>query len=191
MTTVDERNEPESAERADHAMFEAFYRATVTQIFATACRYLYGKTDAANEVVQEGYTAIWRSWASRRSLSLDDNMKYLARIVYFKVVDHFRGTRFTDEFDEVVHYRSDQPAVEDSALTELGILRLVRQHLDHEPPRRRAVALMYFLDGLDVDQIAATLQMSHSTVRTHIERSRKILRRYVAKLDALAEGDRT
>jgi RNA polymerase sigma factor (sigma-70 family) len=182
MTTVDEGTGVGVAERGDHAAFEAFYRATVKKVFATTCRCLYGNIDAAYEVVQEGYAAMWRSWSQRRSLPLDDNARYLTKIAYFKAVDHHRRFRPSDEFDEAYHC-SDQNVVEDTVVARQGIFRLVRQRLDQEPARRRAVALMFFFDGFDADEIAETLKMSRSTVRTHIERSRKILRPYVERLD--------
>jgi hypothetical protein len=87
MTTVDKRNEPASTVRAYHATFEAFYRITAKHTFAIACRHLWGRGGRGQRSGSRklsGNLAIWRSWEHRRSLPLEDNTKYLARIVYSK-----------------------------------------------------------------------------------------------------------
>jgi RNA polymerase sigma factor (sigma-70 family) len=53
----------------------------------------------------------------------------------------------------------------------------VWQALDCLPPRRRAIVIMYELDGLDIPAIASLLGISAITVRWHLSRGRRDLTR--------------
>jgi RNA polymerase sigma factor (sigma-70 family) len=47
--------------------------------------------------------------------------------------------------------------------------------LDLLPPRRRAVIVMYELEGLEISSIASLLGVSSITIRWHLSRGRKEL----------------
>jgi RNA polymerase sigma factor (sigma-70 family) len=72
--------------------------------------------------------------------------------------------------------------VEDS----LGLERAVRTLIDGLPPRRRQVALLYFLADDSPAEIAALLEISESTVRSHVGELRRILQPYVRRLQQLS-----
>jgi RNA polymerase sigma factor (sigma-70 family) len=151
----------------------------------TALRLACGDRDLADEATQQAYVAMYRRWPQRQHLGTEANRRYVGGIIAHKIADHFRQWKRFAELDDVPGDTYLDPDV-DEALPEYRILLDV---IDKQPPRRRAVAVLFFLEEFDCTEIAETLEISTSTVRTQVQRTRDQLLPYARHLrDALKEA---
>ena len=70
----------------------------------------------------------------------------------------------------------------------MAALPVVRDFLDRQPLRRRAVGALYFLEGFDYIEIAEVLGMSRSTARTHVQRLRGTLQPLIDRINLDDQG---
>ncbi|MEV6908393.1 sigma-70 family RNA polymerase sigma factor [Amycolatopsis sp. NPDC051071] len=171
------------------ADFEAFYAATSGRTFAAIHRVAGGDVYLARDAVQEAYLAMWKTWHERRGRELEDNRKYVRKIAVHKILDGYRARRWQQvelDDDDVAVLVED--GAFDAVLDELSVWRSVRELLARQPPRRRAVGVLFFLEDLNDQEIADVLGISPSTVRTHIERLRAVFRPHRDRIVELSRG---
>jgi RNA polymerase sigma factor (sigma-70 family) len=140
----------------------------------------------AHDATQEAYVAMWRCWERWTDRSIRDAGSYVVGIALHKVADAFRR-------------RADLPLPDDFKPSnhEPGYDRILNQSLrlslaeliERQPPRRRAVAMLYFVEGCTYPEIADALQIAKSTVRTHVERMRELMQPLV-DIDGPRGGER-
>lgn len=155
--------------------FETFYRSTASRVLHAVQRIAGGDFHLAQDAAQEAFCDMLGQWSDRELIPLDANRKYALGIATHKVMDVYRRQRrlaeFDDDFDE---------GVEDSRIEEVldrhSVFRTVRELISRQPPRRRAVAVLVFIEELSYAEVAAALEMEASTVRTHVERLRAALK---------------
>lgn len=178
---------PRAAQRRsdDSVGFEAFYTATAERTYLAVRRMTAGDQHLAHDATQDAYIVVLQRWSERQHLPLDVNRRYVVGIAAHKVIDRYRNQRRDARLDD----ECDQP-LEDSSFTELidelSVLRAVRELIDRQPARRRAVATLYFLEEANYTEIATALRIAESTVRTHVERMRVLLKpliNQIAELD--------
>jgi RNA polymerase sigma factor (sigma-70 family) len=161
--------------------FEEFYTATSDNLLKKVLRMTAGDLHLANDAMQDAYIVMFNCWSERKRCSLDVNRNYVIGITAHKVVDWYRNQRkhieMDDQFDPLVDDRELAKLVD-----EMGIMSAVRKLISIQPPRRRAVAVLYFIESFTYGEIAAALRITESTVRTHIERMRAILKPYVNRI---------
>ncbi|UKD51088.1 RNA polymerase sigma factor [Amycolatopsis sp. FU40] len=167
--------------------FDAFYLATFKRTFAAAYRMSAGNHDVAEEATQEAYVALWLRWPQRRQLPMNANLKYVIGIASHKVVDRYRSQDAKRTVPDEVDGPADEPTPAD-ALGELAVLRAVRDLLEGQSSRRRAVGMLYFLEGWEQAEIAEALGMAASTVRTHVQRLRVLLKPLIHRINDLDSG---
>ena len=143
--------------------------------------------EAALDAVQDAYAIMLRRWESRSCFTLGDNRAYILRIVYHKIMDGYRHQRRLAEPVDEQEVGADDPAL-DQLVDEMSLLNAVRAFLADQPPRRRAVAVLRFMEGCEYQEIAEILGMSTSTVRTHVERVRVLLQPYLDHLAKIDQG---
>lgn len=73
-------------------------------------------------------------------------------------------------------------------LDTMTVLPVVRGFLDRQPPKRRAVGVLYFLEEFDYPEIAEALGIDHSTVRTHVQRLREKLQPLIDRITLDDQG---
>ncbi len=160
MTVVQPRPNQSDANRGDG--FEAFYTATMERTFLAARRIAVGDRDLAFDATQDAYVTMLQRWAVRCHKPLAANHNYVVRIAANKVLDRLRRSRRLVSLDD----DCDLPIVEDPSdelVTELSkqsVLRAVRELIDVQPARRRAVVTLYFLHDVGYTEVAATLGMT-------------------------------
>jgi RNA polymerase sigma factor (sigma-70 family) len=162
------------AGEADEDGFKRFYMATSEHVFRRALWASGNNRDVAYDALQETYLAMCRCWEKWRHRTPDENRRYAVGIATNKVNDHFRRGRLTAPLGDAFDAPSSTPEGEALACEE-ATLRIVRQVIRSQPVRRRQVAVLYFLEEYEVQEIAETLSMARSTVRTHIARLREVL----------------
>ena len=158
------------------ASFDAFYTAHFRGLVALAYA-LSGSRLAAEDLAQEALLAAYRRWPEVSTL--DEPAAWVRRVTANQAVSALR-----------------RRLAEARALTRLGGRRAPVAELSegaHEVwaqvrrlPRRQAQAVaLYYLADLALDDVAAVLECSAETVRTHLRRARATL----ADRLALDEGD--
>lgn len=154
--------------------FEDFYVETVERTLAIAC-WLAGDPAVARDATQDAYLAMWKCWDQRGCQSLGDNRSYVVGIVAHKVADWYRDNgRFASIGDD-----DDWPTDEDGpeqVCDRMTLFKAVRRVLDSQPDRRRMAGILYFLEEFTYAEIAEIMNIAPSTVRTHVERLRAVLR---------------
>jgi RNA polymerase sigma factor (sigma-70 family) len=152
--------------------FIDFYKTTVHRTFGSAYRAAGRDTDVAQEATQEAYLVMLKLWLDNERPE-GDLRRYVVGIAVHKVADHYRRDHYVawEEDHDCGTHETGYAEV----LGTMTVLHAVREFLDRQPPRRRAVGVLYFLVEFDYSEIAATLDMSCSTVRTHVQRLREAL----------------
>jgi RNA polymerase sigma-70 factor (ECF subfamily) len=166
---------------AEGSDFVEFHAATFPRIFRTALRLAGGDRHVAYDATQDAYAMMLQRWPQRRTHLLEDNRRYLMRAALNRVYDHYRRERRLTEFDDAYEAATEDPNLV-VLLDDRGLVAAVRRFLDGQPPRRRSVAVLRFVEGYEYAEIASILGMSESTVRTHVERVRVLLKPYVERI---------
>jgi RNA polymerase sigma-70 factor (ECF subfamily) len=165
--------------------FESFMRNYQNMVYSTAMRLLANQTEAediAQEVFLKAYEHFDLLQDSPRAggwlktvatnLSLNHLSRYRSRWRFFS--DLFgRGRGETDE-DEIEFPASDSVAEEVDRAERRA---LVEQALQKLPAAQRVPLVLYHLEGLTYEEIAAKLRVSLGKVKTDIFRGREALRK--------------
>jgi RNA polymerase sigma factor (sigma-70 family) len=179
------RVEPPIRDGAVERDFIDFYKTTVRQTFGTAYRAAGGDTHIAHKATQEAYLVMLKLWLDNKKPE-GDVRRYVVGIAVRKVADCYRlRDRYVALKEEHDCSRHETGYAE--VLGTMTVLQVVRDFLDRQPPRRRAVGVLYFLEEFDYSEIALTLAMSCSTVRTHVQRLREVLQPLIDR-SALGDG---
>jgi RNA polymerase sigma factor (sigma-70 family) len=165
--------------------FDAFYRSTVDRTFRAACRVAGGNWEIARDATQEAYLEMLRCLIDRRPVRNAE--QYVVGIAVKKVVNVYRASARYDDWIEDY----DVP-IEDVGFIQVTddavVTRLVIEFLNAQAPKQRAVGVLYFLEELTYNEIAAVLGMSPSTARTHVQRLREKLAPLAKQVAANREG---
>ncbi|MGW6932667.1 RNA polymerase sigma factor [Lentzea sp. NPDC054927] len=154
--------------------FRAFYESTAVQVLRAVCRMTAGDRPAAEDALQDAYVVMFLSWSVRAGRTREENRKYLVGIAAHKVTDAYRRRGMLVELDE----EREPDAVDDdlaAMLDERAALAAARDLMERQPPRRRIVVAMHFLEDMEYADIARALGITESTVRTQVERFCKLL----------------
>lgn len=156
--------------------FIDFYKTTAHQTFGTAYRAAGGDSHVAHEATQDAYVVMLKHWLDNKKPE-GDVCRYVVVIAVRRVADFYRS-RKRDRcvtLEEEHDWGSDEPGYAD-VLDAMTVLPIVRDVLNRQPSRRRAVGVLYFLEEFDYPEIAEALGMSCSTARTHVQRIRETLK---------------
>lgn len=177
----------------DAQQFEAFLRAHQDHVFSTAMRLLANRAEA-EDVTQEVFLKAYARFGELEhsptaggwlrtvatNLSLNHLTRYRARWSFFS---ELFGGRSDDEPESPV----DFPAPEDveAELAAADRRALVEQALQKLPAAQRVPLVLFHLEGLSYEDIAAKLGVSLGKVKTDIFRGREALRK---KLEPVRES---
>jgi RNA polymerase sigma-70 factor, ECF subfamily len=157
----------ESADRLS-SLFDTHYE----RLYRLA-RRLVSSSDAARDLVQETFLKAARTPASIPVGSRDEEA-WLVRILINLRRDEWRKTGVRTRHAEAVRADAQPVADPEAALVARAT---VWRALDRLTPRRRAVLVMYELEGLAIPAIASLLGVSAVTVRWHLSKARSDLAR--------------
>jgi RNA polymerase sigma-70 factor (ECF subfamily) len=160
---------PAAARRDDAERLGTLFDTHYQRLYRLA-RRLSRSADDARDLVQETFLR-----AARRPASVPDGISngeaWLVRVLINICRDQWRMRASHARLDP----RGDagrplQPADPEAAFIARS---LVWRALDALPPRRRAVLVMYELDGATIPAIASLLGVTAVTVRWHLSRARR------------------
>jgi RNA polymerase sigma factor (sigma-70 family) len=146
-----------------------------------------GDKQLVADATQDAYLVMLDRWHERCRSTHDDNRRYVVGIAMHKLADAYRQRGRFGELDSATESSTADSAI-NRLLDEMSVLQAVRDLLVAQPPRRRLVGVLYFLEECSYEEIASLLTMAPSTVRTHVDRLRRLLRPYVARIKELDRG---
>lgn len=169
----------------DDAALKSLYDQTSSKLFGLALRILRNR-DAAEDVLQESFLAVWRSAANYRA-SLSPPMAWLGLIVRSKSLDALRKRSsdrqdVTHELDEELEQALDggfaNPMDTAQASEQAFALHQCLSRLEHK--QREVVSLAYLRDHSH-SELAEQLRMPLGSVKTYIRRGLEQLRACMAR----------
>ncbi|MET7420254.1 sigma-70 family RNA polymerase sigma factor [Dactylosporangium sp. NPDC005555] len=166
--------------------FAEFYRRDAPGVQRFMCAF--AGRELGVEATAESFARMLERWAQlrrlgdaqRRAYVLTTAKNYVRRVA---VLDA-RFTALDGERHDVGRADTDLDLVADST----GLVQAVRRVIDGQPARRRQVALLFFLHDDSTADIARVLDMSESTVRSHVSALRKLLQPYVQRFQQIVEA---
>lgn len=164
--------------------FETFVENYQNMVFSTAMRLLANPTEA-EDIAQEVFLRAFQRFGELRTsptaggwlktvatnLSLNHLSRYRSRWTFFS--DLFARTDEAEEME--VDFPSPENLEEDLARGDAH--ELVEQALSQLPAAQRVPLVLYHLEGLRYEEIAAQLKISLGKVKTDIFRGREALRK--------------
>jgi RNA polymerase sigma-70 factor (ECF subfamily) len=164
--------------------FEAFMRNYQNMVFSTAMRLVASRADA-EDIAQEVFLKAYERFSELResptaggwlktvatNMSLNHLARYRLRWSFFSELFGGRG----DEDEQEPEFAA--PENMEEALAEGDRRALVEQALQKLPPDQRVALVLYHLEELSYEEIAAKLRVSLGKVKTDIFRGREALRK--------------
>jgi RNA polymerase sigma-70 factor (ECF subfamily) len=183
----------DAAQPMDEAQqFETFLRDYQNMVFSTAMRLLANQSEA-EDVTQETFLRAFQRFGELKTsptaggwlktvatnLSLNHLSRYRARWSFFS--EMFRGSEHDGDESEMEFAAETDVAAE---MEGADRKELVERALASLTPTQRVPLVLYHMEGLQYDEIAAKLGVSMGKVKTDIFRGREALRRKLKlKLD--------
>jgi RNA polymerase sigma-70 factor (ECF subfamily) len=177
----------------DAQQFEAFMKNYQNMVFSTAMRLVVNQAEA-EDIAQEVFIKAYERFAEIRNsptaggwlkkvatnMSLNHLSRYRARWSFFSEMVSGGG----EDDERELEFAANENVEADVAQADRH--QLVEQALMKLPPAQRVPLVLYHLEGLRYEEIAAKLKISLGKVKTDIFRGREALRK---KLQIeLAEG---
>ncbi|NWA39966.1 sigma-70 family RNA polymerase sigma factor [Pseudomonas reactans] len=155
--------------------FETLYRSVSPRLHGVALRFM-GRTDLAEEVLQEAFVRIWYN-ASRYEAHLSAPMTWMVNITRNLAIDQLRKHReqplADGQQDALV---DDAPSAHDQLDHERRAHALNRCLDTLDGMQRRSISVAYF-QGLSCSELATQLAAPLGSVKSWIRRGMERLRR--------------
>lgn len=152
-----------------HRLYHTYYKALLSYAVS-----LLSSTDAAEDVVQEAFTAIWE-----RGGQSFDNISHVKRFLYLfvrnKCVDTLRHRKIMDDYASSLTDSGRKLSDEEKDLFTEDIYVQLFNMIDKLPDRQREVFLLY-MKGKTNKEIAEALNVSVETVKTQKRRGKEYLK---------------
>lgn len=150
-------------------LYDSFYESLV--LFA---HQITGDSLGAEDVVQD---CLVDFWVSKRYKTLSSGLdKYIFQAVKFSSLNYIRGTQRKEKLHIRVSQEADTEEFVLPEVDEVDVLEVIYKMIDLLPEERRRVFLMVFEEGKSCSEVADSLRISKSTVKTQLSRALKFLR---------------
>lgn len=155
--------------------FETLYRSVAPRLYSVALRCM-GRSDLAEEVVQESFVRIWHN-ASRYQAHLSSPLTWMITITRNQAIDQLRKHReqplADGQQDALI---DDAPSAHDQLDHERQAHALNRCLDTLDGMQRRSISVAYF-QGLSCSELATQLAAPLGSVKSWIRRGMERLRR--------------
>ncbi|MGU3344638.1 sigma-70 family RNA polymerase sigma factor [Pseudomonas monsensis] len=159
----------------DRRAFETLYRSVGPRLHGVALRFM-GRTDLAEEVLQESFVRIWNN-ASRYQAHLSAPMTWMINITRNQAIDQLRKHRDRPLTDVEQDSLADEgPSAHEllNSSREASALHRCLDTLDGQ--QRQSITVAYF-QGLSCSELAEHLAAPLGSVKSWIRRGMERLRR--------------
>ncbi len=155
-------------------LFEEHYHRLVRALTLVA-----GDAEAAADAVQEAFVKAHLRW--RKVGRYDDPVGWVRRVAINRLRDdHRRATRKRRALARLVN--RTEVATRPAEIDEFGRL------LAGLPTQQRATTALFYVDGLPIAEIAATLGISEGSVKSHLHDARRKLRPVLEREARIGDG---
>lgn len=180
----------------DTFAFERIMRRYNRLLFRTA-RSITKNDGETEDVLQEAYL---RAWGGLKSYRADAKLStWLVRIVVNEALGRIRkqsariialdAAMISPEFQADERMEDDPDGRPERMAMRAEMRRLMEAHIDALPDAYRTVFMLRAVEELDVDEVAAVLQLPAATVRSRFFRARGLLRESLARNVDVATAD--
>lgn len=168
---------------AREARFAAFVDAHRARAVSTAWRLVGGDAAAAEDVAQDAFVKAWKALPKFRDDARLSTWFY--RILVRTASNHRRWKGVRDKWraftgDEVPDVPTETPS------RDQGLQRRIAEALDGLSKGQREVFVLVHLEGFTVKEAAEVLGKAQGTLKSHLHRALKSLRRELK--DLMEEG---
>jgi len=171
------------AQKGDAQAFEALVTPHEQMLWRVCWHYTHHQEDAA-DCLQEAMLKAWRAIRTYRS---ECSLKsWLYRIAATVCLDFLRKQKRlppTDSADEMAEEEGFTP-VDASPTPDEAVIRQesadnIRAAIDALPAEMRTVIILYALQGLGYEEIAAAMDTSLGTVKSRLNRARQKIAKFL------------
>jgi RNA polymerase sigma-70 factor (ECF subfamily) len=169
----------------DDSALKALYERTSSKLFGLALR-IVRQRDAAEDVLQDAFVAIWRGAGSYRA-SLSPPMAWLGLIVRSRALDALRKrtsdrSDVTEELDDLLSDTLEGDSANPMDVTEASEQAFaLHQCLSKLDGKQREVVSLAYLRDQSHGELAEQLKLPLGTVKTWIRRGLDQLRHCMAR----------
>lgn len=154
------------------AEFEAIYNDNFAILYLHAFKML-GDREEAKDVVQEVFTIAWQK---RSEIVIKTSLKaYLFQAVKNRILDIYAHQGVVRKFETTLT-EPMYSTIDEDAVREQRLMQLIENEIATLPEQMRVVFRMSRMQEMSHNEIAASLDISVNTVKTHIGRALKKLR---------------
>lgn len=149
--------------------FDAFYRRNLAIVYGYVLRLCGGSAERAQDLTQEAWLAFVDQVRAGRADQLD--VRWLVAVARNRYIDQWRRARTLESklglvWNAVRDCDNDDSVTRGQVLEQLG-------ELDED---HRIVLMLRYIDGLPVDEIAATISRTTTATYSLLARARQDLR---------------
>lgn len=166
--------EPRAVAGTEIGGFDAFFRAHFPGV-ARAAALVGRDASLGPDLAQEAFERLYPRWDQMASAAHARNFVY--RVAVNLARSHVRRRLRWDHLAR--RWRADPDVQPDPAAAAAAWIDVV-DALGHLSPRQRACVVLVDYADLGPEEVGATLGMRASTVRVHLTRGRRALRRHLA-----------
>lgn len=176
MTLTDNRKKIliENIRRGDSYAFNEIYSHYFSNVYSFSYKFLKSK-ELAQECTQLTFIKIWEG---RDHLNSELSFKsYLFTICKNCILKTIEKTARENKFKEILleEYRKNR---EENSNTD-DLEKVAQQALEQLPPQRQLIFKLCKIEGHSYKEVAVTLGISCGTVRDHMFKAAKAIRRYL------------
>lgn len=157
----------------DHQAFHTLYIKTFDTMRKYAYRYVYDWEEAA-DIVQQAYLSLWLN--IDRYSDDTDIITYLSAIVHNLCSNYLRHLDVIDSNHDKMVEATLFSRLQDYCEVNPDIKRRLDKALEKLPPQGRRILMEHIVNGKKVNEIASEMDISQSTVKTHLKRALRLLR---------------
>ena len=144
------------------------------QLFVRKSLYWVTSKDSIDDIVQEAFFKIWKAWPKFKGQSMVKTWVY--RIAMNCAYDFLkRQVKFSKNEKVMPLEMAPSP---DSKLAVEDLLKEAVQKLSE---KQKEVFILYYMQGLPVDEVANLLQIASGTVKSRLSSSREIVETCLVK----------
>lgn len=168
--------------------FAEFFRVSHPATLRRAYRVSGGRTDIADDAVQEAYIRALERWGTLRHLGGKQQSAWLGRAVTNILMDAWRSRSRAPAFVCLADVDADPrvvvpPPDADQVVRVQWYRQVCAAAATHLSGRRREAFALHFLAGYEIAEVAVMLGITSTTVRVHLSTAR---RKLLADAPALA-----
>jgi RNA polymerase sigma-70 factor (ECF subfamily) len=178
MTLTDSQKKTliESIRKGDASAFNEIYSYYFPNVYSFSYKFLKSK-ELAQECTQLTFIKIWEG---RDQLNSDLSFRsYLFTICKNCILKVIEKAARENKFKELIVREYGKVSMEETSNTE-DLDKIARQALEQLPPQRKIIFQLCKIEGHTYQEVALRLGISIGTVRDHMFKATKTIRRYLS-----------